>query len=240
MSIQINPFEDITKINLEEMTKENPLQHFNLSEGIFRKENDLLALSENIDLDHWQMLLRNKLISINNDFGYALFYYYKGIPDDEWYMSPGKQGQSVQYYPHFEDQHYSNLYNFSYFVDIFFLKSFTVYETIGHLLFKLYNFKIKRNISFNNAILKLKDVNYPLYKELDSIKNSENYKCGNRMRNDIAHNHPPHSVDSGVRKSKGLTSFGVGKYTPSHEIKKVMIGLLNSIKDTLETLEIYL
>src|SRR5699024_10162593 len=139
-------------------------------------ENDLLALSENIDLDHWQRLLRNKLVSINNDFGYALFYYYKGIPDDEWYMSPGKQGQSVKYYPHVEEQHYSNLYNFSYFVDIFFLISFTVYETIGHLLFKLYIFKIKRNISFNNAILKLKDVNYPLYKELDSIKNSENYK----------------------------------------------------------------
>src|SRR5699024_6709435 len=113
---------------LEEMTKENLLQHFNLYEGIFRKENDLLASSADIDVDHWQMLLRNKLISINNDFGYALFYYYKGIPDDEWYMSPGKQGQSVQYYPHFEDQHYSNLYNFSYFVDIFFLKSFTVYE----------------------------------------------------------------------------------------------------------------
>src|SRR5690625_5132480 len=236
MRIQINPFEDITKSNLEEITKENPLQHFKLSEEIFRKRNNLLALPENIDLDHWQMLLRNKLISINNDFGYALYYYYKGIPDDEWY----KQGQSVQYYPHFEDQHYSNLYNFSYFVDIFFLKSFTVYETIGHLLFKLYNFKIKRNISFNNAILKLKDVNYPLYKELDNIKNSENYKCGNRMRNDIAHNHPPHSVDTGVRKSKGLTSFGVGKYTPSNEIKKVMIGFLNSIKDTLETLERHL
>src|SRR5699024_8033324 len=113
------------------------------------------------------MILRNKLISINNDFGYALFYYYNAILYDECYMSQGKQGQSVQYYPHFEDQHYSNLYNFSYFVDIFILKSFTVYETIGHLLFKLYNFKIKRNISFNNAILKLKDVNYPLYKELD-------------------------------------------------------------------------
>src|SRR5690625_1003619 len=123
------------------------------------------------------MLLRNKLISINNDFGYALFYYYKGIPDDEWYMSPGKQGQSVQYYPHFEDQYYSNLYNFSYFVYIFFLKSFNVYETIGHLLFKLYIFKIKRNINYNNDILKRKDVNYPIYKELDSIKNSENYKC---------------------------------------------------------------
>src|SRR5699024_9781836 len=83
----------------------------------------------------WQMLLRNKLISINNDFGYALFYYYKGIPDDEWYMSPGKQGQSVQYYPHFEDQHYSNLYNFSYFVDIFFLKYITVTETIVHIFY---------------------------------------------------------------------------------------------------------
>src|SRR5699024_12573052 len=149
----------------------------------------------NIDLDHWQMLLRNKLISINNDFGYALFYYYKGIPDDEWYMSPGKQGQSVQYYPHFEDQHYSNLYNFSYFVDIFFLKYFTVYETIDHLLVKLYNFKIKRNISFNNAIIKLKDVNYPLYKQLYNIKNSDNYICRNILRYDIAHIHQQHRFD---------------------------------------------
>src|SRR5690625_5969731 len=130
-------------------------------------------------------------------------------------MEQGKQVQLVQFYPHFEDQHYSNLYNFSYFVDIFFLKSFTVYETIGHLLFKLYNFKIKRNISFNNAILKLKDVNYPLYKELDNIKNSENYKCANSMRNDIAHNHPLHSVDSGCRKSKVLTTFHVRKYITS-------------------------
>src|SRR5699024_6834433 len=128
--------------------------------------------------------------------------------------------------------------NFSYFVDIFFLKSFTVYETIGHLLFKLYNFKIKRNISFNNAILKLKDVNYPLYKELDSIKNSENYKCGNRMRNDIAHNHPPYRVEAEDRKTKGLTSYDVVKYTTSKKIKKVIIGLLNIIKDTLVTLEI--
>src|SRR5699024_12271948 len=115
------------------------------------------------------------LTAIYTVFVFAFFYEYNASSDDEPSISPGNQRQSVQYYPHFEYQHYSNLYNFSYFVDIFFLKSFTVYETIGHLLFKLYNFKIKRNISFNNAILKLKDVNYPLYKELDSIKNSENY-----------------------------------------------------------------
>ncbi|WP_102335647.1 Cthe_2314 family HEPN domain-containing protein [Salimicrobium jeotgali] len=240
MNISPTPFEDIAKINLKEMTKESPLQHFRLSEGIFRKENGFLELAENMDLSHWGVLLRKKLNSINNDFGYALFYYYKGIPDNEWYISSGKQGQRGQYFPHFEEQHHSNLYNFSYFVEIFFLKAFTVYETIGHLLFKLYDFKINRNISFNNAIDKLKDVNYPLYEELNNIKGSQNYKCGNTIRNDIAHNHPPYLIDSGVKKLKGLKGGGVGKYTPSKEIKKAMIGLLKSIKDTLEALERHL
>jgi hypothetical protein len=246
MAIHINPFEDITKVNLGKTTRESPLKNFELPKGMFQKEDgDLFNIPDNWDTQHWERLLNNRLLSIDRNFGYAMFYYYKGIPDNEWYISPGKQGQSVQYFPHFEDKDYSNHYNFAYFVDAFFLQSFTVYETIGHLLFKLFNMNINEDdsrdqISFNNAIFKLKEINRSLYKDLNKVKYSNDFQFGLHMRNDIAHNHPPHEIDSGISKLGGLVGFGVGKYTTSNKIKNVMIGLLRSIKAIFEVLEEHL
>ncbi|MED4476192.1 Cthe_2314 family HEPN domain-containing protein [Oceanobacillus caeni] len=243
MRMHLNPFEDITKVDLREITKESPLKNFELRKGLFQKEDDhLLSIGFNWEMQHWETLLENRLLSIERNFGYALFYYNKGIPDDQWYMSPGKQGQSIQYFPHFEENHYSNLYNFTYFVDVFFLQSFTVYETIGHLLFKLFDLEDnpRCQVSFNNAIYKLKKINTPLYKDLNKVKYSDDFQLGMRMRHDIAHNHPPHRIDSGISKLKGLIAFGVGKYTTSKEIKNVMIGFLSSIKKTFEVLEKHL
>lgn len=241
----MDPFEDITKVDLSETTKESPLKNFELPKGIFQKQDDYFLNLHNWDTQHWESILENRLLSVDCNFGYAMFYYYKGIPDDEWFMSPGKQGQSVQYYPHFEQKHYSNFYNFTYFVDVFFLQSFTVYETIGHLLFKLYDFDTNEDnprdqISFNNAIFKLKEVNHPLYRNLNNVKYSNDFQFGVRMRNDIAHNHPPYRIDSGISKSEGVVSFSVGEYTTTNEIKKVMIGLLRSIKATFGVLEKHL
>ncbi|MED3912804.1 hypothetical protein P4597_27350 [Peribacillus simplex] len=51
---------------------------------------------------------------------------------------------------------------------------------------------------------------------------------------------PPCRIDTGISKSEGLVAFGLGKYTTSNEIKKVMIGLLRSIKATFEVLEKHL
>ncbi|KAB3539387.1 hypothetical protein F9231_09950 [Bacillus safensis] len=240
--ININPFEEITEVNLNECTKESPLKEFELPKGMFQKKDDHFMNIGNWDTQHWEAILENRLLSVNRNFGYTMFYYYKGIPDDEWYMSPGKNGQSVQYYPHFEEQHYSNFYNFTYFVDTFFLKAYTLYETIGHLLFKLYNFEIKEDdlVSFNSAIYRLKNVNRPLYKDLNKVKYSNDFQIGVQMRHDIAHNHPPYRIDSGIRKLHGMVTVGVGNYTTSSEIKAAMIGLLKSIEATFEVLEKHL
>lgn len=242
MRINIVPFEDISNVDLRETTKESPLKDFEVPKGMFQKEDDRLFNLDNWDRQHWEGVLANRLLSVDRNFGYAMHYYYRGIPDDEWHISPGKQGQSVEYYPHFEEKHYSNFFNYIYFVDVFFLQSSTVYETIGHLLFKLYDFEINEDdprdqISFNNAIFKLKEVNRPLYRDLIKVKHSDDYKLGIRMRNDIAHNHPPYQIDSGISKSRGLVAFGIGKYTTTTEIKAIMIGLLRSIKATIEVLE---
>lgn len=241
MNIHINLFEDITMVHRRENTKESPLKDFKLPKGMFQKEDDYIFILDNWDTQHWETILANRLLSLDRNFGYAMFYYYKGIPDDEWFIAPGKQGQSIQYYPHFEEKHYSNFYNFTYFVDVFFLQSFTIYETIGHLMFKLFGFEINEDnprdqISFNNAIFKLKEINPTLYKDLNQVKYSDDFKFGLRMRNDIAHNHPPYRINSGISKSNGVVTLGIGEYTTTSEIKKVMIGLLRSIKATFEVL----
>ncbi|WP_421383342.1 Cthe_2314 family HEPN domain-containing protein [Bacillus salacetis] len=243
--INISPFEGITEVDFKECTKESPLKDFELPKGMFQKEDDHFMDLDNWDTQHWERLLENRLLSVERNFGYTMFYYYKGIPDDEWYMSPGKNGQSVQYYPHFDEEHYSNHYNFTYFVDTFFLKSYTLYETIGHLLFKVYNFEIKEDdprdqVSFNSAIFKLKNVNRPLYKDLNKVKYTDDFQIGVKMRNDIAHNYPPYHKDSGIRKINGVEILGVGKYTTSSEIKAAMIGFLRGIKATVKVLDKHL
>lgn len=243
--INIIPFEEITEVDLNEYTKESPLKDFKLSRGMFEKEDDHLMNLDNWDTQHWETVLNNRFLSVNRNFAYAMFYYYKGIPDEEWFISPGKKGNSVDYFPHYTEQNYSNAFNFHYFVDTFFLKAFTMYETIGHLLFKLYDFPINQDdprnqVSFNSAIFNLKNVNHALYKDLNKVKYSNDFQVGVKMRNDIAHNHPPYHVDSGIRKMDGVTTYGVGNYTTSSEIKIAMIGLLRSFKATFEVLEKHL
>ncbi|TKV48327.1 hypothetical protein C1I58_06310 [Bacillus sp. PIC28] len=245
MIINIKPFEDIEQVYVLNCSKDNPLASFELPRGLFKTEGTIIQNLRNTDMGHWENLLRNRLLSINNNYAYAMFYFGKGIPDDEWYISPGLKGQSVQFFPHFKEEHYSNLYNFIYFVDTLFLKIFTVYETIGHLLYKLYQIEVdtddwKDQISFHNAIYKLRDTNYALFKDLMKIKKSDEFKKGIRMRNDIAHNHPPYEISSGVTIRENGASFGIGEYTTSKEIKKIMIGLLQSIKLTFEVFEKHL
>ncbi|KZE40269.1 hypothetical protein AV656_03125 [Bhargavaea cecembensis] len=245
MTIYIKPFENIENVKLSLYRKDNPLAEYQIPEGLFDKEGSFLLMLKGIDVFHWKRLLRNRLRSLDVDFAYSMYYFEKGIPDDEWVISPGLQGQSTQYFPHFRDEHYSNQYNFNFFVDTFFLKAFTVFETIGHLLYKYDDLPLNKDdfrdkVSFNSAIYKLKGKNVPLQEELYRIKKSEKYKEGIRMRNDIAHNHPPYQITSGVTISGKAGSFGVGAYVTSKEIRQIMIGLLESIKETFEALETHL
>ncbi|MBM7647693.1 hypothetical protein JOC78_000614 [Bacillus ectoiniformans] len=244
MTIHIKPFENIEEINLALFSKDNPIADYELPSGLFAKEegNLFFKILLNNEVRHWEYLLNNRLLALNLDFAYSMHYFEKGIPDDEWCMSPGFKGQSVQYYPHFTDEHFSNLHNFSYFVDIFFLKAFTVFETLGHLLYKHYELPHDKDdwrdqISFKSAIFKLNKVNPTLHKELKEITKSKPFSDGVSMRNNIAHNHPPYEISSGVKIKENGGSFGIGDYTTSKEIRRVMIGLLESIKQTFEVLD---
>lgn len=241
MSDNIIPFEDITNIVLDNNVNESPLKNYSFQKGLFYKnDGSFFNIPDNIDIYHWEILLNNRILQVNNNFGYANFYYYKGIPDKRWHISPHKPGQTGEYFPDFQDYHYSNLYNFHYFVDVFFLQSSALYETIGHLLIKSYDLKTNGNVSFKKAVNVLKGKNLGLHQDLKDVKESTDYKRGNKMRNDNVHNHPPHQIGSGVSEHNGITSVGVGSYTTSSEVKEIMINYLKSLRATFRILERYL
>jgi Cthe_2314-like HEPN len=242
MTIIIKPFEDITEVKIKEYCVESPLWSTELPSELFQKKKDIFDQLKSIDINHWERILKSQVFSINLNFGYANYYYNRGIPDDEWFIIPGRSGESVEYFPHFEEKHYNNQYNYNYFTEVVFFKAFTIFETIGHLLFKVYELPLNENnrrdkVSFNKAIFKLKKVNNLLFNDLMEVKNSNDFKNGTRMRNDIAHNHAPYRITSGVTLKDETAAFGMGDYTPSSDIMAAMLGILRSIQATFEVLE---
>lgn len=249
--LTVKPFEDIEQ-SKEEYLKESPLWNYKFTKNLFKiavneedQKDSLFTPFRNLDIGHWEILLQNKINEINRDFATAMFYFYRGIPDDEWCISPGRNGLSIEYFPHFEEGHYSNQYNFNYFVQIFFYKVATLYEVMGHLIYKHFSLPLNEKntrdkISYKSAVKKIKAENEVLHISLAEILSSSNYQEGEKIRNDITHNQPAYEISSAVTFREGTTAIGTGVYTPSKEIKKIMIDYITSISQTLLVLEKHL
>lgn len=243
--ITIKPFEDIHHSGGKYLG-ESPLYKYIVPTNLFGiNDGSLINAFKDTYSSQRVLGLQNKINEVNRDFNLTMFYFYKGIPDDEWKRSPGKNGLSVEYFPNFEEQHFSNQYNFNYFVQIFFYKVATLYEIIGHLLYNRFSLPIDENnwkdkISFNSAVSKLQSKNKKLHKSLNNIKSAANFRAGAQMRNDIAHNQPAYEISSAITVKGELRAFGSGSYTTSKEVKQTMINYLNSVQETLLCLEQHL
>lgn len=246
--VTIKRFQDI-EMSKEEYFQESPLNNYTLIKNLFKigindeeTKESLFIPFLNLDIGQWEIRLQNKINEINLDFATAMFYFYRGIPDDEWKSSPGKNGLSVEYFPHFEEHHYSNQYSYNYFVQVFFYKAATLYEVIGHLLYKHFELPLNEKrfidkVSYKSAVKKLKAKDEELYETLSKLLSSSGYLEGERIRNDITHNQPAYEIKSIVTFQDGITTIGTGEYTPSKEIKRVMIDYLKSIHQILVILE---
>lgn len=71
-----------------------------------------------------------------------MFNYNNGIPDEEWYVSPGKNGNSIDYFPHFKEENYTYLYWFGFYMDSYYSKFFSLLDTIYHLINIRYDFEV--------------------------------------------------------------------------------------------------
>lgn len=191
---------------------------------------------------HWTVNLQHRLVSAYQSCLIVLFYYKLGIPDDEWYMSPGRSGTSIEYLPHLTKRHRKIKYQFDFFTDVFYYKSFSAWEAIGHLLFVIYALELnkKEKINFKLGVSKLEKVRPALYTKLDSIKSDDAFKLANKIRDDIAHNYPPHTVSARLMRFKTETENGISdggaNYTPSTTIKENITAMLQLLAKAIEAL----
>ena len=101
--------------------------------------------------------LQNKWVDVARSYILLRFYYDIGIPDDEWVLSPGRNGESAEYFPHFEEQNHYTKEWFDYYADAFYFKLFSALDILGHWLNSRYRLGIKqRSVNFNVAVKKLK------------------------------------------------------------------------------------
>lgn len=237
-------FEFPTKNEWRELEKSYPFKKLQTSEEHFLYTscpNDGIergfAISE---ISIWRLHLENRLIQTRWSYVLLMFHFNKGIPDDEWFISPGRKGESIQYFPHFEKKDRLVKAQFNYYVDVFYYKLFSAWDTLGHLLNAMYGLEI-RKASFDKAIKKLKTVKPTLYDKLKEIVDSPDFEKMRNIRHSATHNHLPGHVGSIVEristdKIKGFAGI-VGSYTPSAQIKDNVTKSLDLFAATLKVIK---
>ena len=204
---------------------------------------DSLRINSNDILDDIEPIKRLSLMGIediilehNNKVGhvkisYALcrHYYDKGIPDDPWYLSPGRNEESIEYFPLFEDNDHIALYWFSYFADSVYLKIFSVFDSLLEIVNIYYNYDFKSNLQLkNNLYKKLKTEHNNVFEILYKFEKDSKVKASRDLRNSASHHASNGSVKNTVLREKTKDVCGnisttkitarVGDYTPAKTI----------------------
>lgn len=229
-------FEYPSESDWERIARTFPCRKLDISLDDFGGETDSIKkLLDYQELQAWAIHLQNRLIDVFKSYVFLMYYYEKGIPDTEWYISPGKKGQSIQYFPHFEVRHFLIKDQFDFYADIFYYKIFSAWDTIGHLLKTLFELKDLSKPTFKSVVNQLEQKKPDLYRDLKLIINNPDFKQANEIRNNVTHNFLPGHQDSGIAKSsKNKITLGVGKYTPSTTIKSNVAKALELFEKTLE------
>lgn len=180
----------------------------------------------------WTVHLQNRISQTRWSHGLMSYFYNKGIPDDEWFLSPGRQGQSIEFLPHFSKRDHSVKMMFDYYADIFYYKLFSCWDNVGHLLNLQYDLELNRP-DFHKAIDKLQQANNPLWLRLQPIRDSSDFQLMKELRHDVTHNELPGHIGSGIKKYPDGFSFGGGDYTPSKAIRDNAIASLDLFKTAI-------
>ena len=135
----------------------------------------------------------NKVGDLRITYALCRHYYDKGIPDDPWYISPGKDGCSVQYMPKFEDEHWMRRHWFNHYAENLYLKFFSLWDGIVGLI-NIF-FEINESLQdyrFRKTVMNaLKKKHKPVYEFLNEILEEPIYKEANQYRTSFVHGIAP-------------------------------------------------
>lgn len=159
-----------------------------------------------------------------------IFYYNKGIPDDPYYISPGRKGQSVEYFPKFREHHFITKDYFDFYADFYFFKTLSIFDSILQIINEYYNLGITVDkVTFKKVKEKLGNVDQNKAEVLKAIYDDPRFQDGKKLRDSITHRLPIGAQGPGVHKEENTISFGISEYTSSKRIVSIANALLDLI-----------
>jgi hypothetical protein len=187
---------------------------------IRRTRSRIGALAVEVDLARLDVELYNRVVDVGKSYVFMKYYHSLGIPDERWYISPGRAGQSVEYFPDFQNEHFVIKGWFDYYVDTFYQKLFAAWAVVGHVLNQTFSLGLKpKQIDFEPAVKALGPSDTDVRAALMSVLEHAAFVHARALRNDITHNESPSAVGMTVSKSKTVKAvvykMGMKSYVPS-------------------------
>lgn len=141
----------------------------------------------------------NKVDDLRITYALCKHYFDKGIPDDPWYISPGKDGCSIQYMPNFKNEHWMRRYWFNHYSENLYLKYFSLWDGIIGLLNIFYEINESlQDYRFRSKVMgELKKKQKPVFDFLSAILDDPIYKEANQYRTSFVHGIAPSVVSDG-------------------------------------------
>lgn len=202
-----------------------------------------------LTIQEWWIHLSNRMIHARQAYHLMLYYFELGIPDDRPFISPGRDGASVEYFPDFTDDDFSKKAWFDFYSDVFGYKLLSAWDSIGQLFAEVQAITVKRP-AFHSVALALKEHGVEVGEQFLSLWDRNDFKHFREMRDAATHRFLPGTFGgSNVRDEKpgkidlsdgrrvlSLASFsmGVGRYARGRDRVSIANGALVAFNDTLK------
>ena len=145
----------------------------------------------------------NKVGSVAITYTLCRHYFDKGIPDEPWYMSPGREGQSIQYFPDFKEEHRMRPYWFNYFSDTFYLKISSVWDSTLEILNHYYLLDFPNDLRLRDNVIKWVKRNVgSIASVFLEVQQNQLYKDAQSYRTLAAHGTSAATVSNTVKSCK--------------------------------------
>jgi len=208
---------------------------FSVLDSLEEREYLTDDFTKDLELKGWFYEIRQRIEDTAISYCFMMFYYEKGIPDKRWYISPGTNGESIQYYPDFEEVHFRIKMWFDFFSDTLYYKLFSAWDLVGHVMNVKYSLKIpKKDVYFGTAVKALRCKGKNVHDCLKNVKDKQAYEKARRIRIDITHNYLPHTAHMVVHSGSKSTTIDLKQYIPSEEIVTNVREALELFAETLQ------
>ena len=174
----------------------------------FNKPSDIFAIFSLMRLDELLIEHNNKVGSVNITYALCRHYFDKGIPDDPWYISPGNNGQSIQYFPLFQEEHWMRQTWFNFFSDAYYLKISSLWDSIMEIINHYYELNMKSDLRMRDNVLKwLKENHNNIYLVFCDIMADPVYESARQYRTSAAHGTSAGSIQNKIKINKEVAEI---------------------------------